>query len=429
MRVLIATDAFPPMCGGSGWSTYELARGLRARGHDLLIVRPRAGASRSGTPPGDRGEEYDGFRPIEFPVWAPPIPFVRNYFKNERLYGRLASFLVDVIRTRRIEIVHAQHLLSGPASIAAARVARVPVVCTVRDYWPVCYWSDLIYDREADTLCPACSARRMTECVRPHGGALWPLALPAIPYMRANLSLKRRRLAEADAVVAVSEAIARDLRTRAPELARTRIDIIHNPVDISGVRAQAAAGPRPLAGPYAIYVGKLEPNKGVVKLLPAVERARLDWPLIVVGDGSERSRLEAAARATARQVRFTGWLPRAEALAWLQHAGMLVFPSHGPESLSRVLLEASALGVPIAAMETGGTGEIVVHEETGLLSRSVDTLGDHVARLNHDQALRARLGEGARRRAEERFDAAVVVSQTEQVYRELTAHAARREDE
>ena len=47
---------------------------------------------------------------------------------------------------------------------------------------------------------------------------------------------------------------------------------------------------------------------------------------------------------------------------------MLIFTSRGPESLSRVLIEASALGVPIAAMNTGGTPDIVTHGETGLLS-------------------------------------------------------------
>ena len=40
MRILIATDAFPPTSGGSGWSTYELARGLRAAGHGYLSSRP-----------------------------------------------------------------------------------------------------------------------------------------------------------------------------------------------------------------------------------------------------------------------------------------------------------------------------------------------------------------------------------------------------
>ena len=128
MRVLIATDAFPPLCGGSGWSTYELAKGLRARGHDLLIVRPRVGA-----PPREASAEYDGFRPIEFAAWAPPVPFVRNYFKNERLYRRFETVLVDLIRRHAVDLVHAQHVLTCPPSVRAAREAGVPVVCTIRD--------------------------------------------------------------------------------------------------------------------------------------------------------------------------------------------------------------------------------------------------------------------------------------------------------
>ena len=75
---------------------------------------------------------------------------------------------------------------------------------------------------------------------------------------------------------------------------------------------------------------------------------------------------------------------------------MLIFPSRGPESLSRVLIEASALGVPIAAMDTGGTRDIVEHDVTGLLSTSPEGLAADVRRLRQDEALRRRLGEAAR---------------------------------
>jgi len=411
MRILIATDAFPPVCGGSGWSTYELAKGLRDRGHDLVIVRPRVGSAAPS--------DYDGFRPIEFRVWAPPVPFVRNYFKNERLYPSFARFLAGVIRRHNVDIVHAQHLLTGPPAVLAARRLSLPAVCTVRDYWPVCYWSDLIHDRSGDSLCPGCSGAMMTRCVRPHGGRLWPAALPFIPYMRRNLAIKRRGLAAADAVVAVSTTIARDLRARAPELGTTRIETIPNPVDVAGIRLRAERSARPMTTAYAVYVGKLEPNKGVMALPVAIGRARLDWPLVVVGDGSERPRLEEVARRSGDDVRFTGWRPRDEVLAWLRHAELLIFPSYGPESLSRVLLEASALGSPIAAMDTGGTRDIVVDEETGLLSHSAEELGDDVARLRHDAALRGRLGLAARRRVETAFDTAVVVDQLEALYAAL----------
>lgn len=421
MRLLIVTDVFPPVCGGSGWSTYELARGLRARGHEITVVRPRLDAPSPSGPAG-----FDGFRPLEFRAWAPDVPFVRNYFKNERLYPRLAGYLRRVIRERGIDLVHAQHRLTGPPSIAAARAEGTPVACTVRDYWPVCYWSDLIVDPADDRLCPACTPGTMTRCIRPRAGRLWPLAAPLIPYMRANLRRKQHALAGAGAIVAVGSAIARDLVARSPGLAAERVEHIPNPVDVSGIQVEAAARRPPIDGPYALYAGKLEMNKGACKLLPALAAADVDLPLVIVGDGGLRQRLEAAVRVSKRDVRFVGWLPHAETLAWMRHATLLAFPSHGPESLSRVLLEAGALGRPIAAMETGGTGDIVIHERTGLLSRSAPELGRHIAALRHDAALRARLGDAARRHVERTFDTQVVVTRIEGLYERLRRAGAGR---
>ena len=98
---------------------------------------------------------------------------------------------------------------------------------------------------------------------------------------------------------------------------------------------------------------------------------------------------------------------------------MLIFPSRGPESLSRVLIEASALGVPIAAMTTGGTTDIIEHDVTGLLSDTAAGLADDVRRLRHDDALRRRLGEAAARQAAERFDSRAVAARIRALYREL----------
>jgi glycosyltransferase involved in cell wall biosynthesis len=423
LRVLLVTDAFPPVSGGSGWSTYELARGLRARGDTVTIVRPRP-----GEPPGGRlvTGAWDGFDVHEIGAWAPPLPFIRNYFKNERLARTLVPHLRAIIRDTRADLVHGQHLLSTPAAIAAARAEHVPAVATVRDYWPVCYWSDLIHDYAAPTLCPGCSAAMMTRCVRPRGGALWPTALPFIPYMRANLRWKQRTLAHADAIVAVSSTIGDDLRARAPDIAaHPRLSVIPNPLGIDAVRAAVAAAPTPdAASPYAIYVGKLAPNKGVSHLIPAVQRARLTWPLVIVGDGPDRAAMEQAAAAADVDARFTGWLDRDEGLRRLAGASLLIFPSHGPESLSRVLLEASALGVPIAAMNTGGTRDIIVDEETGLLSATAHELSDDIARLAGDAALRQRLGAAARAHVERHFAAPSVVARIADLYEQLVRERA-----
>ena len=414
MRILIATDAFPPSSGGSGWSTYELAKGMRARGYDVFLMQTYS--ERSPRPTG-----YDSFEVSAYPAFAPRVPFVRNYFRNERLYPRLARRLLDIIRDEDIDLIHAQHVLTGPASVAAATAAGIPSICTVRDYWPVCYWSDILVDPNAGSLCPGCSAAAMTRCVRPRAGAAWPVTLPFIPYMRANLQRKTAGLAGASAIVAVSRQVATDLRSRAGELARARIETIPNGVDVSAVRTLVAGTSRPMDEPYALFVGKLARNKGASALVDVAELARLDMPLVVIGEGAERHAIATAAAAARRNVRMLGWLDRAEVFRWLRHASLLIFPSNCPETLSRVLIEASALSVPIAAMNTGGTADIIVHGETGLLSTSTDGLAADVARLARDAALRARLGEAAATRAREHFDLPVVIGRMEALYRELVA--------
>jgi glycosyltransferase involved in cell wall biosynthesis len=165
LRVLLTTDAFPPVCGGSGWSTFELARGLRARGHEVLVVQPRPGAA-----PGIRERTYDGLCIIEAGFPVPPVPFARNYWKNERLWTQLSSSLDPIVAGARIDLVHAQHVLTALPSIGAAHRAGIPAVCTIRDYWPVCYWSDLIHTRADEGLCPACSAGGMRRCLQARAG-------------------------------------------------------------------------------------------------------------------------------------------------------------------------------------------------------------------------------------------------------------------
>ena len=128
--------------------------------------------------------------------------------------------------------------------------------------------------------------------------------------------------------------MARDLVARAPALAGRRVEVIPNPVDVATLDA-AARTARPaaladIAGPYAIYVGKLAFNKGVQHLVPAALAAKLTWPLVVVGDGPDRAALEAAARAAGLDVRFTGWLDRPATLAHVAHAALLVFPVARP---------------------------------------------------------------------------------------------------
>ncbi len=415
LRVLLVTDAFPPICGGSGWSTFELARGLTLAGHHVDVLKIDVGFA-----PGLHEAKYQGLRVTTLRGRTPDLPIVRNLVKNERMWHEGAEYLIRTrLRDEPVDILHAQHVMSTVPAIRAGLATDTRVVVTVRDYWPVCYWSDLIHDPASPTLCPGCSVRMMTRCVQPRAGRASLAAWSVIPYMRRNLSAKRRTLAQADAIVAVSSTIARDLRTRAPEVAATPMYTIPNAVDMTALNEVYDRSAPPIAGPYVLYAGKLATNKGVQFLVGAAREAEIDGPLVVIGDGPLRASLREEARAAGLDLRELGWRDRHEVWAWMRHATALVFPSYGPESLSRVLIEAAALGTPIAAMDTGGTRDILQSGVTALLSSDPTGLARDLRRLVRHPDLRARLGDAARADVAVRFSAPTVVARIEQVYRSL----------
>jgi glycosyltransferase involved in cell wall biosynthesis len=236
----------------------------------------------------------------------------------------------------------------------------------------------------------------MTRCVDGQVPAPVPVSWGAIPYMRWDLAAKRAALRRAGATLAVSEAIASELHAAGIP----RVEVLPNLVDADEAHAVARDAPSfPVPERYLLFVGKLEPNKGAHLLVPAVAAASTGLPVVVLGEGSfhHELKLEAARRGVELLVR--GWAHHDDMLRILARATALVFPSLWPEPLSRVLLEAIALGTPIAAMDTGGTREILVDGESGLIVADARGLTDAVARLAADAGLRRRLGEGARARA------------------------------
>ncbi|MGC8873065.1 MAG: glycosyltransferase family 4 protein [Chloroflexia bacterium] len=406
MRVLLASDVFPPRCGGAGWSSYYLARALAQRGHIVEVVVLREGV---GHP---REREYGGLRVHEFPYWAPRIPFLRNLFRNERLWPRLADWLVEKTRADGFQILHAQHSQTVPAAVRAGRRLGIPVVATVRDYWPLCYRATGLSGD--GTSCTRCSLRAAVRCFGTSA------VLPAYPYIRSNVARKAKALAEADAVIAVSRFVARQLG----DIVRaSRLHVIPNLVDLEEVDRIASA-PEPEAEvPFILFVGKLEPNKGVRELLTALRRAaerlgETERPALCVGgDGSLREYLERGLADIGWPARFLRWADHDRILRLLKRTELLLFPSRWEEPLSRVLLEACACGAPILAMATGGTTELFTDGvDAALVPAAAEPFARRLVALLKVPEERRRLGAGARRLAEERLSAPVVVAQVEALY-------------
>jgi len=387
LRVRLVSEVYPPRAGGAGWSVRALALGLRAAGHAVSVLT---------TSPGP--EDMDGLEVVRLAVAGRKRLAVPRAFAA-RLHDALDG------------IVHAQHSLSALGALAGNHAGRVAV--TVRDHWPVCFWSTRI---SRGTLCPQCGLVPMTRCVVGHVPAPVPLSWGAIPYMRRDLAQKRAALGRAGATLAVSESIGAELRAAGIP----RVEVIPNIVDPEETRGLAEGPPSfELPDRFLLFVGKLEENKGARRLVPAVAAARTGLPLVILGEGSLAHALKFDAASAGIDLIVRGWAHREDVLRAMARATVLVFPSLWPEPLSRVLLEALALGTPIAAMDTGGSREILEDGRSGLLVPDAAQLGEAVARLAGDDALRRYLGEGARARAAV-FAPEALIPRYEDVYRRLS---------
>jgi glycosyltransferase involved in cell wall biosynthesis len=385
VKVVLASEVYPPRAGGAGWSTRALALALREGGHAVTVVTTSPGTS-----------DLDRLD-------------VRRLVAGGRKRLAVPRAFARALGEMEADVVHAQHPLSALGALAGG---PRPVAVTVRDHWPVCFWSTRM---SRGALCPGCGTGAMMKCVTGRVPAPGPLAWAAIPYMGLDLALKRRALRRAGATLAVSDAIADELRAAGIP----RVEVIPNVVDAEEVRATAAAPPSfPLPERFLLYVGKLEENKGARLLATTVAASRTGLPLVVLGEGSLAHTVKFDAAAAGVPLVLRGWAERDDVLRCLARATALVFPSLWPEPLSRVLLEALALGAPMAAMATGGTRELLGDDGAGLVVDDAAALAGAVARLAGDAGLRARTAEAARARAAA-FAPAALLPRYEAVYRRI----------
>jgi glycosyltransferase involved in cell wall biosynthesis len=190
-------------------------------------------------------------------------------------------------------------------------------------------------------------------------------------------------------------------------------------------------------GLRVLTVGRLVPIKGhhlAIRAFARFAKDNSDATLLIVGDGPEKNRLAALARALgiAGQVAFRDWLPRDEALREMGRADLFLYPSF--EGGGMVVLEAMAHGLPVVCLKYGGAGEMVsddcgIRVSVGTAEDTVAGLAAALGTLANDEARRHRLGTAARERVNARYLWDGRKEMLEQWYQvSLAAHAMVRDD-
>ena len=235
-------------------------------------------------------------------------------------------------------------------------------------------------------------------------------------------SFTRWSLARVDRSVAISQYVA-DWVTRAVPGITPRLRVVLNGVDadyFSPRAPSAAAGAAERPFTFAV-VCRLEPWKGVDLVVEAASRKQ-GFAVDIVGDGSERARLERLARdsGVADRVRFLGYL--ADPRAAVADADAVVNASH-EEPLGLSVLEALAMERPVIGFAGGGLPEIVQDGETGWLvrERSAAALATAMSDAASDRPRARRFGVAGRRFVEERCRIETMCGGYRAVYEELVA--------
>jgi starch synthase len=259
--------------------------------------------------------------------------------------------------------------------------------------------------------------------------------------------VERTAIESADAVVAVSAGMRRDVLAAYPGVDPERVRVVHNGIDTEQYTPDPATDVLERLGvatdrPTAIFVGRITRQKGLPYLLRAARQLPSGAQLVLLAGAPDTKEIAAEVEALVAELRDSHdgivWipemLPKHEVIQLLTHATVFLCPSVY-EPMGIVNLEAMACETAVVATATGGIPEVVDDGVTGLLvpieqvqdgtgtpvdpDRFVADLAAAINALLADPARAEQMGKAGRRRAIERFSWASIAERTLAVYRSV----------
>lgn len=367
MRVLTVGSMYPPHhFGGYELVWHSAVEHLRAREHEVEVLATDARTgSRQPDGPGVYRQLRWALRDARFESLAPRARLELARHNHRTLVRRLDEFRPDIV---------AWWAMGGLTLGMLERVRRrkLPAVAFVHDDW-------LDYGRWADAWLHTFRGQRAH--VGPIAEKLF--GIPVVP-----------EFAGAARYVFVSE------RTRQHALDQG-LGLSDTGIAHSGIHEDFLTPARESSWEWRLlYVGRLDPRKGVDTVVEALAHLPAQARLELVGgwDTAEEARLHrlAATAGVEARVHFAGHCERGDIVAAYGRADAVVFPVRWEEPWGLVPLEAMGRGRPVVATGRGGSAEYLRNEHNCLLFEADDAggLAAAIGRLGGDEALRDRLRRG-----------------------------------
>lgn len=367
MRISLVIDWHPASVGGVQSYVRDLYHLLRKRGVEVSIISRRIGEGELRIDLKEGHYTIDSLLPVDALLVPPDVESIE-----------------EALRSLKPDIVNSHHVFTLTPLFALKAASRLGIPSVATNH----------------TIFLAHESRTIWGTVS--------LFLPTryyLPYARA--------------IISVSRAADRFIENLLGEGYEGKRYVIPGGVDVERYRPPE----REPEEEYILFVGRLVYRKGLHVLIRALPRIRRDVKLYVVGKGYMEfpAYLLAKAYGVEDRVRFFGVVPEKEKLELYRNATVVAVPSIVNESMGIVALEAMASGRPVVATMVGGLGELIEDGETGILVRPGDdvALAEAINMLLEDRSLRKKLGESARRAAEQRYSWDVVLGSTLKIFEEV----------
>lgn len=295
---------------------------------------------------------------VDFQAGGSWIKKIERLFFSREVARQLRALLRD---HGPFDVAHVHGVFDtlGPTVLWELKRAGVPIIFTAHAYKLICPNWKLFARGRVDESC----AHRpfadfwnrsiQNSWIKSFGGALaW-----ALHRRWGTFNLMDRIISPSQFLI--EKHVARGW-------AREKFVHLPNPVDVMAYNRATGDGA------FALFVGRLVPEKGVEVLVRAAALAA-HVPVIIVGDGPERERLQKMARVCgASNISFVGRKTPAEVADFVAGARAVVVPSIWFENDSLAVLEAQAQARVVIASHIGGIPEQIRHGETGFLCASGD---------------------------------------------------------
>jgi glycosyltransferase involved in cell wall biosynthesis len=403
MKICLISSLYGISGGGAGLVVQQLARGLRVAGHQVVVITSK-GMKQPGV------ELHEG---IKIYTFRPANLFEIQEKNSQPKLGKIIWQLVDIynpwvspvlekiIHAERPDVVHVHKMrsFSGAVWRVATELAPGRVVQTCHDY---------------ESMSPVGTLEgRLGQWAKE---GLWPVR----PYqlIRANLS---RNVS----VVTSPSLNTMDIITRSGLFPDARREWIPNSNGFSNTQLVALrlrASPCRNPGLHLLYLGRLEPEKGLRELCAAfsgVSKHNPSIKLTIAGWGSlEKELLETYGNAPG--IIFTGQVVDDAKSNLLSNADLLVVPSTYLEISPLVVLEAYAFGKPVLASRIGGLPELIEDGKTGWLVEPVNVaeLAQAIESAIHNPALLSQMSLACFQKAE-KYSVEMMTSNYEKLYLNL----------